>query len=66
MAAFERWLIALRGNSNRYSAVVQRDGEWLVAWLEGIGGVNAQARTLEGLLAGLEVDLQDILEETRR
>lgn len=44
---------------NHYTAVVQRDGDWWVGWIEEIPGVNAQAATREELMG----DLQSMLEE---
>ena len=36
-----------------YKAVIQRDGEWWVGWIEEIPGVNSQGATREELLENL-------------
>ena len=61
MATLDRWSLAIQDADARYPAVVQRDGEWWTGWLEGVEGVNAQERTLEGLMESLESALADIL-----
>ena len=45
-----------------YTAVIQRDGEWWVGWVEEVRGVNAQERTREELLVSLRYALEDMLE----
>ena len=43
------------------TAIVQRDGEWWIGWIEEIPGANAQERTKEELLASLREAANDIL-----
>ena len=40
-----------------YTAVVKRDGEWWIGWVEEVPGVNAQERTREELLISLRLTL---------
>lgn len=51
--------------ASSFTAVVQRDGNWWVGWIEEIPGVNAQATTREQLLEDLRVALIEALEMNR-
>ena len=46
---------------SQYTAVVQRDGEWWIGWVEEVPGVNAQARTRRQLAANLRAALKEAL-----
>ena len=48
-----------------YQAVIQRDGEWWVGWVEEIPGVNSQGATREELLENLQSALKEALEMNR-
>ena len=50
---------------NEYNAVIKRDGEWWVGWIEEIPGVNSQGATREELVANLQSALREILEMNR-
>jgi predicted RNase H-like HicB family nuclease len=43
------------------TAIVQRDGDWWVGWIEEIPGANAQERTREDLLISLREAARDII-----
>ena len=49
-----------------YTAVVKRDGEWWIGWVEEVPGVNAQERTREELLASLRLTLAEALDFNRK
>lgn len=49
----------------RYTAIVKKDGDWWIGWIEEVPGVNAQERTKEELFVSLREALQDILELNR-
>lgn len=51
--------------ANQYTAVVQRDGDWWIGWLEEIPGVNSQGETREELMANLESALAEAIELNR-
>jgi predicted RNase H-like HicB family nuclease len=51
--------------SAKYTAVVQRDGEWWIGWVEEIPGVNSQGKTREELLDNLRDALEEMLEMNR-
>jgi predicted RNase H-like HicB family nuclease len=48
-----------------YTAVVQRDGDWWIGWIEEIPGVNSQGRTRDELLENLGSALDEALEMNR-
>ena len=51
--------------ANQYNAVIQRDGQWWIGWIEEIRGVNCQGTTREELLTNLESALREMLEMNR-
>ena len=44
-----------------YTAVVKRDGEWWIGWVEEVPGVNAQEESRELLLTSLREVLSEAL-----
>ena len=48
-----------------YTAIVKKDGDWWIGWVEEVPGVNAQESTKEELLISLKEALADILELNR-
>lgn len=48
-----------------YTAVVQRDGEWWIGWIEEVPGVNSQGHTREELIENLRSALNEALEMNR-
>jgi len=48
--------------NSRFTAIVQKDGEWWIGWVKEILGVNAQESTREELMESLGEALRDILE----
>ena len=50
---------------NKYTAIIKKDGDWWVGWIEEIQGVNAQESTKEELIISLKEALTDILELNR-
>jgi predicted RNase H-like HicB family nuclease len=49
-----------------YTAILKRDGDWWIGWVEEVPGVNAQERTREELLASLRTILGEALEFNRQ
>ncbi len=45
-----------------YTAIIKRDGDWWIGWVEEIPGVNAQEKTKNELMESLREALRDILE----
>lgn len=47
---------------NEYTAVIKKDGDWWIGWIEEVSGVTCQEATREELLKTLEITLKEILE----
>ena len=45
-----------------YTAIVKRDGDWWIGWVEEVSGVNSQGQTREELLENLRDALEEALE----
>ena len=50
---------------NEYTAVIKKEDEWWVGWIEEIPGVNCQEKTYEELKKTLEITLKEALEFNR-
>ena len=50
---------------NEFTAVVERDGEWFVAYCPEIPGANGQGRTKESCLKNLAEAIELVLEDRR-
>ncbi len=48
-----------------YHAIIQRDGEWWIGWIEEIPGVNSQGVTRDELLENLQSALEEAIEMNR-
>lgn len=48
-----------------FTAVVSRDGDWWIGWIEEIPGVNCQEETREELLQSLSEALSEVLAMNR-
>ena len=51
--------------TNEFTAVVERDGEWFIAYSPEIPGANGQGRTKEEALKSLSEAIALILEDRR-
>jgi predicted RNase H-like HicB family nuclease len=51
--------------SPNYNAVIRRDGEWWIGWIEEVPGVNSQGATREELLANLREALAEAIDLNR-
>jgi predicted RNase H-like HicB family nuclease len=50
---------------NEYAAVIERDGEWFVAWSPEVPGANGQGRTVEECRVSLGEAIRLILADQR-
>jgi len=50
---------------NEFTAVIERDGDWFVAWSPEVPGANGQGKTLEECRQNLAAAIQLILEDRR-
>ncbi|MGH7599022.1 MAG: type II toxin-antitoxin system HicB family antitoxin [bacterium] len=48
--------------NNVYTAVIKKDGDWWIGWIEEVPGVNCQERSRDELLESLRVTLREALE----
>jgi predicted RNase H-like HicB family nuclease len=49
----------------KYTAVIKKDGDWWIGWVEEIPGVNSQGATREELLDNLRSALAEAIEMNR-
>ena len=49
----------------QYTAILKKDGDWWIGWIEEVKGVNAQEASKEELIESLREALRDILELNR-
>lgn len=49
-----------------FTAIIKRDGDWWIGWVEEVPGANAQEKTKEQLMVSLREATKDILELRRR
>ena len=48
-----------------YTAVIRRDGQWWIGWVEEVPGVNSHGETWEELLTNLREALNEAIEMNR-
>jgi predicted RNase H-like HicB family nuclease len=46
---------------NKYTAVIKKEDDWWIGWVEEISGVNCQERTKEELMETLRITLKEAL-----
>jgi len=51
---------------NEFTAIIERDGEWLIAYCPEVPGANGQGRTKEECLQNLSEAIRLILEDRRQ
>ncbi|MDH7513347.1 MAG: hypothetical protein QHH14_10425 [Clostridiales bacterium] len=51
---------------NQYKAIMKKDGDWWVGWIEEVPGVNCQEKTREKLIETLRITLKEALSMNRR
>jgi len=52
----------LKNMKAEFTAIVKRDGDWWLGWVEEVPGANAQEKTREELMMSLREAAKDILE----
>ena len=45
-----------------YTAVIKKDDDWWIGWIEEIPGVNCQEKTKEELVESLKITLKEAIE----
>ncbi|MFO8012664.1 MAG: type II toxin-antitoxin system HicB family antitoxin [Phycisphaerae bacterium] len=51
---------------NEFTAVIEKDGDWYIAWCPEIPGANGQGRTKDACRANLAEAIRLILDERRK
>ena len=49
-----------------YTAIITKDADWWIGWIEEIPGANAQERTKEELIISLKEAAKDIIDLRRQ
>jgi len=52
--------------NNQYTAVIKKDGDWWIGWIEEVPGVNCQERSRKELIESLRVTLKEALDFNRQ
>jgi len=52
--------------SNTYTAVIKKDDNWWIGWIEEVPGVNCQEKSRDELVESLKVTLKEALEFNRQ
>lgn len=52
--------------NSSYTAIIKKDGDWWIGWIEEIPGVNCQESSRHSLLETLKITLQEVLEFNRQ
>lgn len=47
---------------NEYAAIIKKEDDWWVGWIEVVPGVNCQGKTYKELKETLEITLREALE----
>lgn len=53
-------------HQNKWTAIVKKEGDWWIGWIEEIPGVNCQERTHDELIKSLSITLKEALEFNRQ
>ncbi len=48
--------------NREFTAVIKKEDDWWIGWIEEVAGVNCQERTCEELLETLRITLKEALE----
>jgi predicted RNase H-like HicB family nuclease len=51
--------------NNQYTAVIKKDGNWWIGWIEELPGVNCQERARKELVESLRITLKEALEDKK-
>ena len=49
-----------------YTAIIKKEDDWWIGWVEEIQGANAQEKTKEELIISLQEAVKDIIELRRQ
>ena len=49
-----------------YTAVIKKEGDWWIGWIEEVPGVNCQERSRQELIKTLKITLKEAIEFNRQ
>jgi hypothetical protein len=49
-----------------YTAVIKKEGDWWIGWIEEVPGVNCQEASREELIKSLQLTLREVLDFNRQ
>jgi len=52
--------------SKQFTAIIKKEDDWWIGWIEEVPGVNCQEQTKEELLESLKITLKEALEFNRQ
>ena len=52
--------------NNEYTAIITKDDDWWLGWVEEVPGANAQERTKDELIISLKEAVKDIIDLRRQ
>ena len=52
--------------NSQFTAVIKKDGDWWIGWIEEIPGVNCQEKTKDELLKSLRITLKEALKFNKK
>lgn len=52
--------------ANTYTAIIKKNKEWWIGWIEEVPGVNCQERSRTALMESLRITLKEALEMNRQ
>jgi len=52
--------------NNEYTAIITKDDDWWLGWIEEVPGANAQERTKDELIISLKEAVKDIIDLRRQ
>ena len=52
--------------NSQHTAVIKKDGDWWIGWIEEIPGVNCQEKTKDELLKSLRITLKEALKFNKK
>lgn len=51
---------------NQYKAIIKKDGNWWIGWIEEVPGVTCQEKSREELIKSLRITLKEALSMNRQ
>ena len=52
--------------NREYTAIIKKDDDWWIGWIEEVPGVNCQEKSRDELMTSLRITLKEALEFNRQ